>query len=148
MSKYKFKKLVDSRIRLKGRKYLTELQMKHSKTMFLHQDNQMKEYLKTDELTLKEKQMLFKLRVKMTPNKTNFQNKYKNNLSCTLCKDINSEESLPHLLQCPFLSSDPQLVPDIKFIRCEDIFGSLENQVRAVKVWVKIFNIHSQENEK
>ena len=50
MSKFKFKKLVNSRIKLNCRSYLTELQMKHSKTMYLHQESSMKEYLNSDQL--------------------------------------------------------------------------------------------------
>ena len=77
------------------------MQMKHSKTMYLEQGSVMKEYLKTDQLSLKEKQLLFKLRVRMTPNKTNFPKKYKDNVSCSLCKKVGSVENLLHLLQCP-----------------------------------------------
>ena len=47
---------------------------------------------------MKEKQLLFKLKVRMTPNKNNFKSKYGNDLTCTLCKDENSLEDLPHLL--------------------------------------------------
>jgi hypothetical protein len=147
MSKYKFKKLVNSRIKLNCQTYLTELQMKHSKTMYLRQESAMKEYLKTDLLKLKEKQLLFKLRVRMTPNKTNFPNKYKNDVSCSLCKNISSEENLLHLLQCPFLTSHPDVSADIGTIKAEDIFGALEQQIKAVKIWMKIFKIYNQENK-
>ena len=45
MSKFKFKKLVDSRIREKSVEYLTELQIKHSKSLYLHQGPKMQAYL-------------------------------------------------------------------------------------------------------
>ena len=128
--------------------YLTELQMSHSKTNFLHQGSSMQEYLKTDKLKLKEKQMLFKLRVGMTPNKANFSNKYKDDLSCTLCKNVSSEENLLHLLVCPVLVDHPDLTADIRTVKVGDIFGSFSQQVKAVKIWMKIFKIYNQENKR
>ena len=148
MSKYKIKKLVSSKMKENSQTYLTELQMKHSKTKFLRQGSSMQEYLKTDELKLKEKQMLFKLRVGMTPNKTNFSNKYKDDLSCTLCKNVSSEENLLHLLVCPVLVDHPDLTADIRTVKVGDIFGSFSQQVKAVKIWMKIFKIYNQENKR
>ena len=127
MSKYKFKKLVNSGISQLASEYLTNLQVKHSKSKYLHQEAEMKEYLKTDKLSLKEKQLLFKLKVRMTPNKTNFKSKYGNDLSCTLCEDENSVEDLPHLLACPFLVGHPKLSSKINSIKTDDIFGNLDS---------------------
>jgi hypothetical protein len=128
----------------KACEYLTELQMKHSKSLFLHQESSMKEYLTTDQLTVAQKQLLFKLRSRVTPNKSNYKNKYKNDMSCTLCKDNQTEENVSHLLCRPFLT---QLVTDIVTIQCQDIFGNLEQQVKAVKNFEKIFKIYDKENE-
>ena len=86
MSKFKFKQIVKEQITQKACEYLTELQMKHSKSLFLHQESSMKEYLTTDQLTVAQKQLLFKLRSRVTPNKSNYKNKYKNDMSCTLKK--------------------------------------------------------------
>ena len=147
MSKYKFKMLVNRAIKQNCRSYLTEMQMKHSKTMYLEQGSVMKEYLKTDQLSLKEKQLLFKLRVRMTPNKTNFPKKYKDNVSCSLCKKLGSVENLLHLLHCPFLTNHPDMCGDIGTIEAGDIFGDLKQQVKAVKIWMKIFKIYGQENK-
>ena len=147
MSKYKIKKLITSKMKQNSQAYLTELQMKHSKTKHLKQGSGMKEYLTTDELKLKEKQLLFKLRVGMTPNKTNFSNKYKDDLSCTLCKNISSEESLLHLLQCSFLTGHPDLATDISTAKVSDIFGTISQQQKAVKIWMKIFKIYNKENK-
>ena len=62
MTKFQFKKLVDTKIREKSMEYLTELQIKHSKSLFLHQGPKMQEYLTTAQLTIRQKQLLFKLR--------------------------------------------------------------------------------------
>ena len=147
MSRYKFKSLVDKKIKEKAACYLSELQMKHSKSMILHQDSQIKEYLTSHRLSTHEKQLLFRLRTRTTPNKTNYKNRYKDDLSCILCKDPNTEENLSHLLRCPFLQTKPQL-GDIQSVKSEDIFGSLDDQVRSVKVWDKIFRIYETELEK
>ena len=74
----------------------------------------------------------------MTPNKTNFPNKYKDNVR---------KENLLHLLQCPFRTTHPDLCADIGTIKAEDIFGGLQQQIKAAKIWTKIFKIYTQENK-
>ena len=148
MSKYKFKKLVDKKIKEKAAQYLTELQTKHSKSKVLHQSPNIKEYLTTDQLSTREKQMLFKLRTMTTPNRSHFKGKYKDDLSCTLCKDPTSVESLKHLLVCSYLLNDNQLSKEIKSIKYEHIFGELKEQIDAVKVRSKIFKIYETKNKK
>ena len=69
---------------------------------------------------------------------------YKDNISCILCKDPQSEENLCHLLNCDFLTSLPQLANEIKTIKSEDIFGTLVEQVEAVKIWDKIFKVYDK----
>ena len=91
---------------------------------------------------------MFKLKVRMTPNKINFKSKYGKDLTCKLCKDENSVEDLPHLLACPFLVGHPKLSSKINSIKIDDIFGNLESQVKAVKIWDRIFKIYESENEK
>jgi acyl-CoA hydrolase len=61
-SSYQFKSLLRKKINQKSIDYLTGQQMRHSKSQFLHQNESMKEYLKTDTLSTKQKQMLFKMR--------------------------------------------------------------------------------------
>ena len=121
--------------------------MKHSKSRILHQESQMQEYLTADKLTVNQKKLLFKLKTRMTPNKTNLKSKYKNDLSCTLCKNKETIEDLPHLLCCPFLTRQPELVPGMCDVKYQDVFGKLIQQVEAVKVFEKIFNIYKKENE-
>ena len=73
-----------------------------------------KEYLTTEKLSTREKQLLFKLRTMTTPNKTHFKGKYKDDLSYTLCNDPNSEENLNHLLCCTYFMTDIQLIQQIR----------------------------------
>ena len=65
----------------------------------------------------------------MVSVKSNFENKYGSDLSCTLCNFF--EESQEHLL------SFPELIPqsDIKHM---DIFGSLDEQIEVAKHWNKV----------
>ena len=148
MSRWKFKQIVDKQMREKSEQYLTELQIKHSKSTFLHQGEKMQQYLCTDKLSTREKQLLFKLRSSVTPNKSNFRKKYENDLSCILCKNPNTVENLQHLLECSYLTSQPQLVSELKSIKCEDIFGQLSEQIKSVKVWDKIFKIYAKQKAK
>jgi hypothetical protein len=147
MSRYKFKNLVDKKIRQKSVEYLTELQIKHSKSLLLHQGPVMQEYLSTDKLSIREKQLLFKLRSAVTPNKANFRRKYENDLSCILCKDPSSVESLQHFLACPYLTRQPQLVNELQSIKYEDMYGNLSLQIKSVKVWDKVFGIYEKQKE-
>ena len=145
-SSYQFKSLVRKKIKQKSIDYLTDQQMRHSKSQFLHQNESMKEYLKTDTLSTKQKQMLFKMRSRMCPNKTNFSNKYGGKLECSLCQDKNSKESEIHLLSCPFLVHHPKLAEELKTVKYEDIYKDLPRQIAAAKLWMNIFKIYDDEN--
>ena len=145
MSKLKFKKIVDSKIKIIASEYLTKLQMSHSKSRYLYQEPEIKDYLTTDQLSTKEKKLLFKLRSRTTPNKTNYKMKYINDLSCSLCEDKATEESEIHFLECQFLVNVPQLGQELHTIKYEDIFGNLSYQIKAMKVWTKIFKIYEAE---
>ena len=147
-SVYKFKKLVNERVKQRAADDLTQLQMKHSKTKYLYQSNEMKEYLRSEELSTTEKKWLFRMRVRMCPNKTNFEGMYKPDLSCSLCKDKTSKETEIHLLQCPFFSKYPELAAEMKSIQYEDIFSDISKQTRAVRIWIKMFKIYNTEKEK
>ena len=127
MSEYKLKNLLREKIKENSQDYLTTLQVKHSKSLYLHQGPKMQEYLYCSQLTIKQKQLLFKLRSGVTPNKANFKTKYQNDLSCILCKRAGTVENLQHLLSCTFLMNQTQLKRDIEVIKCNDIDGSLES---------------------
>ena len=113
-----------------------------------YQSDEMKEYLKTDELWTSEKKLLFKMMSRIYPNKTNFKNSHGGNLSCILCKDPSSVESEIHLLSCEYLLNDTQLAGEIKKIEYDDIFRTLPKQILAVRVWTKIFKIYNEQVER
>ena len=97
MSRWKFKKIVDGKIREQSEQYLAELQIKHSKSTFLHQGEKMQEYLCSDKLSTREKQLLFKLRSSVTPNKSNFRKKYEMTSAASCAKILSNLKELFNL---------------------------------------------------
>ena len=139
-NEYKMSKLVKSKIREQSDKYLLVLREKHVKTEKLSPLPAINSYLISEELSTKEKQLLFKLRVSMLPLKANFSNAHRN-LQCDLCNEYNTTESQVHLLQCRVLVTNPQFLSVITTIKYDDIFKDLSTQIKAVKVWSKIWSV-------
>ena len=136
MSKLSFKKVVKDSIKRKTSEYLEDKIRQHSKTKDMEIKNNMCDYLQTNELSTDDKRLLFKLRCRMTNNKSNFKNLHTNKLECRLCEDANSQETLTHLTKCPFLVTKVEGISDL---HQDDIFGELSAQVKAVKVWREVF---------
>ena len=101
----------------------------------------MQPYLTSEKFNLEEKQLMFKLRCGMTLNKSSFKNNFKS-FVCRLCNEESSTESLNHLLTCRSVSGR---VSNVSNIKTEDIFGTLDKQLAAVKVWKTIFAILEKE---
>ena len=76
----------------------------------------------------------------MSPIKVNFKKKY-SDLICRLCEVEESEESLLHFTSCDFLL---QNVPEVANIKPEDIYGSIDEQIKATRVWTKVFQFLEQ----
>ena len=57
------------KIRQKALEYLINLQMSNSKTKFMYHTEKIQKYLSSDEFSTTQKKILFKMRVKMSPNK-------------------------------------------------------------------------------
>ena len=64
MSQFKFKQIVKEKIQLQVLAYLVTLQNKHTKSENLHLASNMQEYLRSNELSLSQKKLLFRLRSK------------------------------------------------------------------------------------
>ena len=106
----------------------------------------MKEYLRNKELSTEEKQLLFSMRCRVNQLKCNYKTKYANNMSCSLCLSDEQESEL-HLLRCEAIVSEPEIKDDINLIEYTDIFSDIRKQIRAVKVWKKIFRIRKWKME-
>ena len=141
MSKSSYKKYLDERI------YRTSFcefsQSTKSKLQNLlrnvkpdkHGRFQMQKYLKTNELSTREKQSLFSLRCRSFDVKSNYKSLFSENMTCRICKDPNSYEDEIHTFNCDVLTKDESMDPSIKL---EHIFGSLKQQIKATKHYFKL----------
>ena len=136
MKKSKFRRLVRCKIREASQRYLVKL--KKSKSINIWPSKNMKMYLKTNLLNTEEKQLLFMMRCRMNQVKSNFKNPFKNNLNCLLCES-GIPETESHLLQCPGILDD--IGNNILKIQHSDIYGVLDQQIKAIQVFKKIFRI-------
>ena len=82
------------------------------------------------------------MRCRTNELKCNYKTKYQNDLSCSICSSDTLESEL-HLLQCEEIVSEPEVINDISDIEYSDIFSDIRKQIKAVKVWKKIFRIRN-----
>ena len=146
MKKERFKSLVLIKIKTLAKKYL--ISRRGSKSENLKHVNYMKEYLKSPHLNTEEKRLLFALKTRGVNVKTNFKNMFsKTNMSCRLCKS-NEEESEIHILKCSEIVKDKSLKDEISKISYSDIFGTIDEQIKAVKVLKKVLKVWNLKLEK
>ena len=99
--------------------------------------NTAKKYLLSDEISTDEKKLLFALKTRAVNVKTNYSSNL-TNMQCRLCRKNGEEESEIHIMHCENIISDINLKNDLETIAYEDIFGSLDKQILAAKVWKKV----------
>ena len=142
MKRDSFKKLVCEKIYLLSAKYLTGLKERHSKSEHLKYSQEMQLYLRNEALNIEGKRLLFKLRNRIIDVKTNFKQKYNNNLECRLCSA--PEESQSHLVQCSEIISDNEVKDALEGYQYTDIFSTnLKIQEHLVNTWKKIIKIRN-----
>ena len=145
MSKEKFKATIREKIDYHVVQSLNNIAENHSKSeKLINYEFKRKAYLTDRRFTKEDVQILFSLRTKMFDCKTNFQNQYKDDLTCRVCKAITSVENEDHLLLCEELNNKKY---DVQF---SDVFGNTDQQYNAViafkqvlrrrKVYFDIFN--------
>ena len=99
-------------------------------------------YLKCEDLSTKEKKLLFSLRCRTVDVKTNYRNKFKFNMFCRICDNKTDEESENHLLKCQTILNHIDGNIDISNARYEHIFSeNLDEQVSITKVFQSILKI-------
>ena len=101
MPKQAFKKILYEKLRLKATEFLYNYRDKEnrSKTKNL-KSFRLQPYLINENLSIKEKKLLFSLRTRMADVKTNYKNKYLFNMQCRLCGEKDEEESEKHQIKC------------------------------------------------
>ena len=138
-----FKKLVEEKVKALALKDLNKLKEKHSKSeKFASSSLQVADYLKDPRLMKKQQQLLFRLRSRTLNVKCNFSNQYEN-VFCSTCKLF--PETQAHLLQCPEIVKNMQnLVPKASEINENDIYGSLENQIKITRIFEEVLQIREK----
>ena len=117
---------------------LIHIKETHKKMKYLEYDNiKMQRYLKSDsKMSNNEKYLLFKLRTRMIEVKTNFKNKYYD-VHCSLgCRN---EETQSHLMNCQIIYDNCKALRDNFEIEYEDLFGTIGQQRRAIKLFMEIW---------
>ena len=139
MKKDVFKKFLKDKLNIKATEFLFTYKEKHSKTKNL-KSFALQTYLKTAKLSTKEKKLLFSLRTRSTNVKTNYKNKYKFNMQCSLCEDENEEESEIHLLKCSKIEENISSNINLATANYENIFGdNIEDQMAITKIFDLVF---------
>ena len=133
-----FKKVVKSKLNEKFFEYLISLKLIHTKTQNLY-SYKLQAYLESENLTYKQKQLLFSLRTRSINVKTNYKNKYRHsNLLCTLCDD-KLVESESHLLECKSTRTQLGNIGDARY---EDIFSpEISRQEKITKIFEKVVKL-------
>ena len=133
-----FKKVVKSKLNEKFFEYLISLKLIHTKTQNLS-SYKLQAYLESENLTYKQKQLLFSLRTRSINVKTNYKNKYRHsNLLCTLCDD-KLVESESHLLECKSTRTQLGNIGDARY---EDIFSpEISRQEKITKIFEKVVKL-------
>ena len=138
MKKEEFKKLVKEKLETMASNFLEDLKENHSKTEKLF-EYKLQNYLTSQNLSTEQKKLLFSLRTRSIHVKTNYRNKYKFNMFCSLCDDKTEEESELHLLRCLSTVAEVGQIGDSKY---EDIFSpDGTRQDKITEIFRKIFRI-------
>ena len=117
--------------------YLQNLAKKHSKSKFTWNQSKLEkqEYLNDVRFTRNDIQiqLLFALKSRMVDVKSNFGNLHNNNHECQTCDDKSVAENENHLLHCENLKTEESGLIDF-----EDVYGTVEEQLKAVKIFKTI----------
>ena len=146
MKKDKFKKVLKQKISDASSKYLNLIRQTHSEVKdILYRKFEMQPYMKDTEFSIKERQLLFKLRTRMTSVKSNFSSMY-TCLNCDLCeKDFSQSDS--HLLDCEFMIQKCPELNESNVLEYEDVFKDSNSQLKIVKMFIKLFEIKRKHEE-
>ena len=145
MSKKLYKKILKQKIRKDAlHDELIKIKEKHSKMKNVNYKNlSLQPYLSDSRFSLKQKQLLFKLRTRMLDIKGNFKVTYKNNIQCDLCNE-NIDQSQDHLVDYQKLIENYRELYNNVDIEHDDIFGNADKQLSAVRLYQKILDVRAK----
>ena len=102
----------------------------------------MQVYLRNESLKIEDKKLLFRLRNRLVDVKTNFHNKYINDMQCSSCKV--AEKSQIHLMECNVILSYSHVEEAVKDISYKDKFSTNQaTQRQVVSTWQKILKVRN-----
>ena len=142
MKRIAFKKIVKEKLQIVAARYLIQQKLKHSKSQNLTYSKEMKPYLENESLKIEDKRLMFKIRNRLIDVKANYRTKFKEDMSCRLCKA--DEESQPHLFSCLEILSDRTVKDAIEGYTYNDIFSDdLKMQEQMINIWKKILKVRT-----
>ena len=127
LKREKFKTIVKKSVKEQGEIYLSKSRSNHSKSKNLNNKFELQDYLVCHQLNIHEKQLLFKFRTQTYECKANYRRLYEPDLSCFVCQNEDTQEHLT--VSCKV--SENMNMGDVSY---EDIFGSVENQIKITKL--------------
>ena len=114
----------------------------------VHADLQMQSYLRPNSLSIKQKKLLFSLRLRMINVRENFREKYRNDKTCKLCNE--ETETQEHVLNCKEIVKNANMMVDdkIEYIHIFDETVAKQSKVAILfeNLW-KIRNKCMKEND-
>ena len=135
-SYYKYEKLVRKKVVEEGLNNLNTKAASHSKSERLMKSELVREkYLDDPRFSRSDCQLLFQIRTRMLPVKTNFPTMWNNDKSCRTCLGCVEIESQEHLLTCPGLRKNVEIPSSLKY---DDVFDHPDKQYKIVKAYRKL----------
>ena len=136
LSKNQFKKLLKKKISYASLSYLNSIAESHSKSQpLVKKEFKCSEYIRDKRFSVSNVKLLLQLRTRTFPSKSNFRNQFKDDMYCNLCKiEICDQE---HQMNCLVMR---RFVPELNHtnVKYSDLFGSVDKQFEAVKLYSKI----------
>ena len=144
MKKTHFKEMVNQKIAKHVHEEMETAKGGHSKVkQIVHKvSNEPMQYLTTNKITSTQASLLLNLRSKCEKSfKDNFKTRYQDNL-CPLCGSHNDSQELA--LTCAIVTQE--LRQSEKDVSYQDLFGSLEAQVKITKVFQKVLQLRENQD--
>ena len=136
MKRNRFLKTVDEAVQRKALENLNKVVDSHSKSRNLMKPKLDREkYLEDPRFSKSDVELLFALRTRMIDVKSNFSNKYGDDVACRTCNFNVVIESQEHILNCDGLNEEPEK----RKVEYTDIFKNVDKQLEIVRVFKKQF---------
>ena len=143
-SKSVLKATIKNKIQSAALSYLKDKQRQHSKVRdIVYNKLETQPYMQSPIFTNEEVNTLHALRSRSVNVKTNFKNKFRDDLQCPLC--LSSEDNQPHLLECPELVNKLES-NEVSKTKCkyEDIFKDHEAQKAVTNLILQLLCIREK----